>query len=341
MAKLDFQLRATTWLYPIQKVRQLKDIQGFIYFASHRFLWPSFRSRLLPIALLSAFIYANLFIFAYLPQVAFLAIFHRAAGAWINGAFLVLGEGAAIVALLFEAFFVDEILVDVFDAVFLSRALERSAPAVSDDNVHSGPSSDYQNHVISLLSQARTLHFPPSDPTSAAGTPCDPLKCLGKPLKSAVYAPFSLRQIAEFIILLPLNLVPVAGTPLFLALTGYRAGPFHHWRYFQLREFSKKDRKAFISRRILRYMWFGTVALLLQLVPLLSMFFLLTTAAGSALWASDMEFRRWQAVGGEGSNSQDRPQNDYQDDPTEARTLGSLEEYKYDHCQQQSAERPV
>ena len=37
---------------------------------------------------------------------------------------------------------------------------------------------------------------------------------------------------------------------------------------------------------------FGTVALLLQLIPILSMCFLMTTAAGSALWASDLENRR-------------------------------------------------
>jgi hypothetical protein len=51
-----------------------------------------------------------------LPQVAFLAIFHGAL-AWVNGAFLVLGEGLVIVSLIFEAFLVDETLVDVFDAV--------------------------------------------------------------------------------------------------------------------------------------------------------------------------------------------------------------------------------
>lgn len=34
------------------------------------------------------------------------------------------------------------------------------------------------------------------------------------------------------------------------------------------------------------------MTLILQLVPFFSMFFLLTTAAGSALWAADMERRR-------------------------------------------------
>lgn len=37
---------------------------------------------------------------------------------------------------------------------------------------------------------------------------------------------------------------------------------------------------------------FGTVALLLQLIPPLSMFFLMSTAVGSALWAVDIETKR-------------------------------------------------
>ena len=34
---------------------------------------------------------------------------------------------------------------------------------------------------------------------------------------------------------------------------------------------------------------FGTIALLLQLIPIASMFFLLTTACGSALWVVKLE----------------------------------------------------
>lgn len=228
-----------------------------MYFFGHPFFYPLLRARLLPSALLSLFVLTNLFLWTYLPQVAFLAIFHGPL-AWVNGVFLVLGEGAAIVALLFEAFFVDETLVDVFDAVL----------------VHKG--------FRDLVASSRILN-----PEGG-----DPVKELGKPTVSAVYSPFSLRQILEFIFLLPLNLIPIAGTPMFLILTGYRAGPFHHWRYFKLLGFTKKERKAFVKRRQLRYTWFGTVALLLQLVPVLSMLFLLTTAAGSALWVVELEHQR-------------------------------------------------
>lgn len=37
---------------------------------------------------------------------------------------------------------------------------------------------------------------------------------------------------------------------------------------------------------------FGTVALFLQLLPPFSMFFLMTTAAGSALWTTALEDQR-------------------------------------------------
>ena len=173
----------------------------------------------------------------------------------MNATFLVLGEGCVIVSLLFEAFFVDETQVDVFDAVLINEGCQ------------------------DLISPFRMLdHEAPN-----------PVKQLGKPIIRTEYSPFSFRQIAELILFLPLNLIPVVGTPMFLIMTGYRAGPFQHWRYFKLLGFDKKGRKAFINKRQLRYTWFGTVALILQLVPVLSMFFLLTTAAASALWAAKME----------------------------------------------------
>ena len=212
-----------------------------------------------------------------LSQVAFLAIFHGKL-AWVNGAFLVLGEGAAIVALLFEAFFVDETLVDVFDAVLIN-----------------------EGHT-DLIATSRIL-----DPDEK-----DPVKQLGKPTTSAIYSPFSLRQILEFILFLPMNLVPVAGTPMFLLVTGYRAGPFHHWRYFKLLDLTKKERQAFVKQRQLKYTWFGTVALLLQLIPVLSMLFLLTTAAGSALWVTKLEAKR-RAL--EENSEDDQARARYVDDP--------------------------
>lgn len=98
-----------SWLYPLK---------GVYYFIAHPFLYPLLGARLLPLTILSVLILGVLFTFTYLPQVAFLAIFHGSL-AWVNAAFLVLGEGAAIVSLMFEAFMVDGTLVDIFDSVRL------------------------------------------------------------------------------------------------------------------------------------------------------------------------------------------------------------------------------
>ncbi|KAF2195483.1 hypothetical protein K469DRAFT_744058 [Zopfia rhizophila CBS 207.26] len=259
----------------------LYPIKGIFYFIKHPFLYPLLRARLLPAFLLSAFVLLNLFFWTYLPQVAFLAIFHRTGSAWVNGTFLVLGEGAAIVALLFEAFLVDESQVDVFDSVLVHKGFE------------------------GLVREYR--------PVSAEGN--NPVQRLGKPTRSSVYGPFSLRQILEFIILLPLNLIPYVGVPLFVMLTGYRAGPLQHWRYFKLRGFDKEQRNAFVKRRRWQYTWYGTVYLLLQLVPPLSMLFLLTAAVSSALWAADLETQRRQQEVRIAQNP------DYTDDPAGGRAV--------------------
>lgn len=192
------------------------------FFLAHPYLYPLLRARLLPAFLLSAFVLLNLFLWTFLPQVAFLALFHKAGSAWVNGTFLVLGEGAAVVAILFESFLVDETQVDIFDAVLVQKGYEdlvRPFRPVSEESLN------------------------------------DPVRRLGKPTQSSVYGPFSFRQIAEFVLLLPLNFVPYVGVPLFLLLTGYRAGPLQHWRYFKMREFDRKQRSTFIRKMRWEYTW--------------------------------------------------------------------------------------
>jgi len=223
-----------------------------------------------------------------------LAIFHRpASAAFFNTIFLVLSESAAITALLVEAWFIDEQLVDAFDAVLVSRGYEEIV---------------------------RTHR--PVEAVITAGSQGSEVKRLGRPTHKSVYSPFSLRQIAEFILLLPLNLVPYVGVPAFLWLTGYRAGPFAHYRLFKLMEFSKQEKKEWVARYRRQYTMFGAMHLVLQLVPLFSMLFLLTSATGSALWAADLmdeEKRREEGdsgVGGRryGGRGYDAAGGEYADD---------------------------
>ncbi|KAJ7240723.1 hypothetical protein C8J57DRAFT_1562147, partial [Mycena rebaudengoi] len=207
-------------------------------------MWPLFRTRFIPCLVVSLIVLQTLFLVAYLPQVAFLAIFQGNL-AWFNAVFLVLGESASIIALLFEAFFVDEALVEIFDAA----SLRSRAPSFPE------------------LVATRRVIIP-------AGT--DPVQQLSPTKKSAIYSPFSFRLSIEYILFLPLTFVPLAGSPLYCLVLGRRAGPFHHWRYFKLLGLSKADHAAFVKKRQWKYTWFGMIAQLLQLVPMLCILFLLT-----------------------------------------------------------------
>lgn len=237
-------------------------LKGIYYFATHRYLHPLAQARLLPLALLSTCVLVVLFLTVYLPVVALMGIFHRSGSAWVNGTVFVLGVGTLIITVVFEALFVDHTQVDIFDAVMVAEGYEnlvRNRRTVSEDIDES-----------------------------------DPLKRLGPREKGAEFAPFSFRQILEFIILLPLNFVPFAGVPLFLLATGYRAGPLLHRRYFVLKGMTRKERNTFIKSKARRwqFMWYGTVYMTLQLIPVLSLLFLLTSATGSALWSIHIERER-------------------------------------------------
>lgn len=140
------------------------------------------------------------------------------------------------------------------------------------------------------------------------------VKTLGRPISPAVYTPWSMTQIAELIIFLPLNLIPVVGTPAFIIITGTRLGKLAHYRWYQLRELTRDERKREIRSRTWEYAWFGTVAMIFELIPVLSMFFLITTTLGSALWVADMEDeRKEQAV--RDLVGEPVPPPPYEDDP--------------------------
>ncbi|KAH8903758.1 hypothetical protein BR93DRAFT_884644 [Coniochaeta sp. PMI_546] len=229
-------------------------LQGIYYFLRHPDFYPLFYSRLIPLSVISFLVYTALFFLVFWPQYLFLVIFHGW-GAWPTAIILFLGEGLVIIQGLFEGFFVDECRVDVFDATLI-------------------------NHGLTDLVAPHRLLFRDA-PNS--------VKMLGKPTGRAEYNPWSLIQIVELVVFLPLNLIPYVGAPAFIMITGTRVGKLSHHRWYQLRGLDKKQQKKEIDSRVWDYVWFGTVAMILELIPVLSFFFLLTTTTGSALWVAKME----------------------------------------------------
>lgn len=258
-------------------------LYGIWYFLRRPYFYPLFVGRILPLSIISLLVYFLLFAFAFLPQLAFLVIFHGWAGAIINATVLVLGEGLVIIQGLFEGFFVDETRVDVFDV----RPPPPLTHATSTTNPTTPQATLLERGLDDLIAPQRILF--PDAPT--------PVKMLGKPTTRAEYQPWSLTQIAELIFFLPLNLVPYVGTPAFIMITGARLGKLSHYRWFKLRGLDKKQMKRELSFRSWDYLWFGTVAMILELIPVLNFFFLLTSTAGAALWAANMEERAKIRVG--------------------------------------------
>jgi len=271
---------------------------GMYYFLRHREFYPLFFSRLLPLSLISFLVYFLLFAFAFLPQFAFLAIFHGW-GAWVNAVVLVLGEGYVVIQGLFEGFFVDECRVDVFDVRSLPHPVSTAALLTARFQA-----TLINYGLVDLIAPQRLLFL--DAPNS--------VKMLGKPTTPAAYTPWSLKQIAELIFFLPLNLIPVVGTPAFIIITGTRLGKLSQYRWYKLRGLSRQARKNEIRSRAWEYAWFGTVAMILELIPVFSMFFLLTTTAGSAIWVAKMETAR-RAQGAEAEAPQQPAGENYEDDP--------------------------
>ena len=147
------------------------------------------------------------------------------------------------------------------------------------------------------------------------------VKMLGKPTSRAEYQPWSFVQIVELIVFLPLNLIPYVGTPAFIIITGARLGKLSHYRWFKLRGLDRQERKKELSDRVWDYIWFGTIAMILELIPILSFFFLLTSTVGSALWVADLEKQNVRAASREpvsDSGAVDSAQDGamtYHDDP--------------------------
>ncbi|TIA37469.1 hypothetical protein D6C78_04719 [Aureobasidium pullulans] len=232
----------------------LYPIRGIAYFLAHRDLWKPLASKLIPTLLLGISTLAGVFVFGYLPQAAVLAVFNGPLAA-INAALLCLNESSTIFNTLAKTFLVEESLIDTFDGTLVAKG------------------------EAELVSKERKV-----------GRGGDAIGRLGKIVKKP-FAKFAPSAIIRYVMYLPLNFIPVVGTVMFILLQGKRAGPAAHSRYFQLKGMNKARQDEWVEKRQGAYTGFGTVATLLELVPIAGVFFAFTNTTGAALWAADLESR--------------------------------------------------
>lgn len=195
-----------------------------------------------------------MFFFTYVPQMAIMA-FTSGPLAAISAAILVLSESSAITNVLSRSFLVEDALIDTFDGTLVARDQEP------------------------LVAQGREIK-------SRSGG--DAMARLGK-IFTRPLARLHPRALLRALIILPLNLIPVVGTALYVFVQGKRAGPGFHARYFQLKGWNSTQREEWIATNRAAYTGLGMAAFLLEMVPFASMVFSFTNTVGAAMWAADLE----------------------------------------------------
>ena len=197
----------------------LYPIKGVIYFITHKELWRPFVSRAGRTITLGMGVTSFMFFFTYVPQMAIMA-FTSGPLAAISAGLLVLTESATITNLLSRSFLVEDALIDTFDGTLIARG---------QDN---------------LVAQGRQVK-----PQSGGR---DAMARLGKVL-SRPFERFKPQALLRSIIYLPLNLIPVVGTVLYIVVQGKKIGPGLHARYFQLKGWNSTQREEWIEKNRAAY----------------------------------------------------------------------------------------
>ncbi|KAI8951573.1 hypothetical protein F4801DRAFT_544399 [Xylaria longipes] len=252
VAKEDYDKAKVLLSATAQSGSYLYPFKGILYLATHKALWKPFMSRLLPTLGLAIGVTTSMFFFAYLPQLAIL-VFVNGPLAVVTTVLLVLNESSTIVNILSRNFLLQDAILDTFDGTLVSK------------------------NATGIVSEGRQLK---------SGS--DPITRLGKILKNP-FSKFTPKALVRYVMYLPLNFIPVVGTIIFVVLQGRTRGKSVHGRYFQLKGWSSSQQRDWLQQHTGPYTTFGTIATLLEMIPVASMLFTFTNTVGAALWAADIE----------------------------------------------------
>ncbi|KZT67340.1 hypothetical protein DAEQUDRAFT_673460 [Daedalea quercina L-15889] len=236
--------------YGLASFAWLWPVRGILFAITNPNVMIGVRPAIVKSLVASAVIFGLLMFLTYLPQMAVLAIVSGPLAPIL--ALLVVGaESAFLLALLARPLFLEPALTQVFDNTLRARG---------------------QGELVK------------AGKTRGKGATASVESALVKPLQI-----LSTGGLVRYLVTLPVNMVPVLGTVLFVLYNGYTGGPGWHSRYFQLKGFSKNQRQTFVGRRRGEYTVFGAATLLFNYIPLVGFLFSFTNTIGAAMWAAQLE----------------------------------------------------
>lgn len=175
-----------------------------------------------------------MFLFTYLPQ-TFLLSFTSGPFAPISAIFLVLSESSSITNVIARWFLLRDALVDTFDATLvlegaLDALVRRGREGGTSGSTSGSGEKEGEEDLIGKLGRIRKPQ------RRGEGGELD------------VHHHHTRQALMRSLVYLPLNLVPVVGTLLYLGVQGGRMGRIVHERYFQLKGWDGKRRGEWVSR---------------------------------------------------------------------------------------------
>lgn len=120
-------------------------------------------------------------------------------------------------------------------------------------------------------------------------------------------------RIMLLILTLPLNLIPIIGTIIYIYINGLLFGWEAHLYYFELKGYRYSEQKEVVDAHKHTYSSFGMQALFFEMIPGFGSLFLFTNAVGAALFAADLEAELrqshayWNSVNDDKDNNNGNP----------------------------------
>lgn len=249
-----------TYLYPFivcicHLFTQLStNVQGIKYFYTHSELWPFYLTIFIPQLILTLFVYLVVFIICFPIQFIVLTLIAGPfvfISTWIS----VIHQSIVISAFIVTFFMMPEIQRITFDAVL---------------------SKEFADDAILLARLRRIVKVPFW------------IKCGNFIIKipQALTFPY---VVVRAIILVLIGFIPFIGPCIVILLQAPSKGLQSHSRYFIIKGYTKPQIKSYYRENTGGYIGFGIVLLILELIPLLNVFFMFTNNLGAALWAVDLE----------------------------------------------------
>ncbi|GMF34771.1 unnamed protein product [Phytophthora fragariaefolia] len=96
-------------------------------------------------------------------------------------------------------------------------------------------------------------------------------------------------RLVLLVLTLPLNLLPIVGSVIYAWLNGTILAWEYHLLYFEFKNYSYSQQKAFIHEHKAEYSSFGMQALLMEMIPGVGSIFVFTNTVGAALFAAHLE----------------------------------------------------